>query len=98
MKVLRDSPEGRLLSDGDLEGQNCLFPDRRFGEAVFLMDGGCVIEPCHMGLHAPRGMHGFHPDDPGANAVLLSSDEVAIETPDISALYDVMSAAVELVI
>lgn len=65
---------GRVLPDDELKRLGVFFPDRRFGDVVFVMHPGWVINPSHMGNAPPVGMHGYHPEeDPGANAALLST-------------------------
>jgi len=59
--------------------------DRRFGDAVFLMDPGIQIAPSDMGTHALNGMHGFAPEDRDSQAVILSTDEIP---PDVRHVAD----------
>jgi len=64
---------GRRLTEAELRELGCDFEAARYGQSIFLAREGVVIAPSHMGREAPRGMHGYHPDDPDSYAVLLSS-------------------------
>jgi hypothetical protein len=50
------------LSDAELTDLGTLFPDRYFGELIFLIEEGTLIVPSHMGERPIRAMHGYHPD------------------------------------
>ncbi|HXA15244.1 MAG TPA: alkaline phosphatase family protein [Opitutaceae bacterium] len=71
--------QGRILPDAELKKLGTLFPDRYFGEIIFLMDEGVLIVPSHMGERPIRAMHGYHPSAPHSYAALLSNQ------PDIPA-------------
>ena len=66
---------GRILSDDELHTLGIRFDDRRYGELVFLMDPGWLITSSDFNANGwlPRGMHGYHPDDPDSDAIFLSS-------------------------
>lgn len=66
-------PEGRIVPDAELEALGTLFPDRYFGELIFLVQEGVLIVPSHMGERPIRAMHGYHPDDPHSYASLLTN-------------------------
>ena len=66
-------PQGRILPDAELKRLGALFPDRYFGELIFLMDEGVLIVPSHMGERPIRAMHGYHPGAPHSYAALLSN-------------------------
>src|SRR5262249_55243131 len=71
IKRLEEIPQGRILPDAELEQMNCLFPDRYFGELIFLVQEGVLIVPSHMGERPIRAMHGYHPHDKHSYAALL---------------------------
>jgi len=77
--VLRQVPQGRILPDQELAQMRCLFPDRYFGQLIFLVKEGVLIVPSHMGERPIRAMHGYHPSDPQSYAALLSN---RAEIPD----------------
>jgi len=85
-------PQGRVLTDDELETLGTLFPDRYFGELIFLADEGVLIVPSHMGERAIRAMHGYHPDAPHSYAALLSNQDSIPE--DIVAIQDVFKLMV----
>ncbi len=91
--LLASTSHGRVLDDDELAREGVLFPDRRYGEVVFLMDAGWQIEPSFMGSRAPRGMHGFHPSDSGSMAALLSDRPIVPAPADIKDLYSVLLSA-----
>jgi hypothetical protein len=66
-------PDGRIVSDAELERLHCLFPDRYFGELIFLLREGGLIVPSHMGERPIRAMHGYHPDEKHSYAALLTN-------------------------
>ncbi len=45
--------------------------DRRFGDFIFVLEEGLAFEPSTFARHKPKGMHGYHPEAPGQQAVLL---------------------------
>ncbi|PYI83286.1 MAG: nucleotide pyrophosphatase [Verrucomicrobia bacterium] len=79
--------QGRILPDEELEQLGVLFPDRYFGELIFLVKEGVLIVPSHMGERPIRAMHGYHPDDPHSFAALLTNQPEISE--DIRAIPDV---------
>ncbi len=74
---LRGLKCGRILDDAELENLGVLFPDRRYGETIFLLHPGGMLS--HSGFNGPgwmpSGMHGYHPDDPDSDAVFMSNFE-----------------------
>jgi predicted AlkP superfamily pyrophosphatase or phosphodiesterase len=89
--ALEGGEKVRLLPEAELRRLGVFFPDRRFGQVIFLMEPGWVINPSHMGSVALAGMHGYHPEeDPWADAMLLSSRAISAETRHIADLFDWM--------
>lgn len=70
---------GEILSDAELTDLGTYFPDRYFGELIFLMEEGTLIVPSHMGERPIHAMHGYHPDAPHSYAALMTNQ------PDIPA-------------
>ncbi|MFH1277014.1 MAG: alkaline phosphatase family protein [Candidatus Eisenbacteria bacterium] len=94
-KAIRDRLEnaagGRLLGDDELHRLRVLFPDREYGEAVFVTGAGTVIAPSFMGDRAPAAMHGYHPDDPGSDGLVISNrplPERDLSIRDMAALLE----------
>jgi predicted AlkP superfamily pyrophosphatase or phosphodiesterase len=68
---------GRVLTDDELQTLGIRFADRRYGDLVFLMEPGWLITSSDFNANGwlPKGMHGYHPDDPDSDAIFLSSRE-----------------------
>ncbi|MCC5834918.1 MAG: alkaline phosphatase family protein [Opitutales bacterium] len=82
---------GRILGDAELESLGTLFPDRYFGEMIFLADEGVLIVPSDMGERPLRGMHGYHPNAPQSYASMLTNVENLDATvTDIPHIYKLM--------
>lgn len=84
---LNQVPEGRILPDSELADLGALFPDRYFGELIFLVQEGILIVPSHMGQRPIRGMHGYHPAEKHSFAALCTNQEKIPE--DITAIPDI---------
>lgn len=88
---LREVPLGRILPDGELNELGTLFPDRYFGELIFLVDEGVLIVPSDMGERPIRAMHGYHPDAPHSYAALLTNQAgISDDVTAIPHLYSLM--------
>jgi hypothetical protein len=79
-------PQGRILPDTELEELHALFPDRYFGELIFLVKEGVLIVPSHMGERPIRAMHGYHPAEKHSYAALFTNQPPIPD--DIHALPD----------
>ena len=86
-ECLKGIPEGRVIEDEELARLGALFPDRYFGELIFLVQEGVLITPSHMGARPIRGMHGYHPGDRHSYAALCTNQETIPE--DIRAIPDI---------
>ncbi len=64
---------GHWMDDAELEREGALFPDRAYGEDIFLLDPGWLMVPSFMGSSALKGMHGYHPSHPQMSAALFSN-------------------------
>jgi hypothetical protein len=83
---LRQVPLGRVVPDEELAELHTLFPDRYFGELIFLVREGVLIVPSHMGERPLRGMHGYHPSEKHSYAALMTNQ---LEIPaSVSAIPD----------
>jgi hypothetical protein len=71
--------EGRIIPDTELKELGAFFPDRYFGELIFLVNEGVLIVPSHMGERPIRGMHGYHPREKHSFAALCSNQEAIPE-------------------
>ncbi|HUO04936.1 MAG TPA: alkaline phosphatase family protein [Candidatus Binataceae bacterium] len=92
MAALGEEKRGSWLSRAELEGLRAWFPDRRYGEEIFLMEQGTVIAPSHMGITAPAGMHGFHPAAQWSRSAFVSSADYGNELSQITDIFGIMQA------
>jgi hypothetical protein len=96
-QALQLVPQGRILPDSELEEMRTLFPDRYFGELIFLVKEGVLIVPSHMGERPIRGMHGYHPKDKHSYASLLTNQtEIPQEVSAIPDIFKLMTRDAEL--
>jgi hypothetical protein len=86
-RCLKNVPQGRILPDVELDQMHVLFPDRYFGELIFLVEEGVLIVPSHMGARPIRAMHGYHPRARHSYAALLSNQPEIPE--DVTAIPDI---------
>lgn len=90
-------PEGRIVPDEELKVLGTLFPDRYFGELIFLVKEGVLIVPSHMGERPIRAMHGYHPDEPQSYAVLCTDQlDIPKDIRSIPDIFRLMTANAEL--
>lgn len=90
-EALRQVREGSILPDAELERLQCLFPDRYFGELIFLAREGVLIVPSHMGERPIRAMHGYHPEEKHSYAALLTNrKEIPPEVTAIPHVHGLM--------
>ena len=81
----------RFLDDNELSALGCFFPDRRYGEMIYLADGGKIISPSFFGSQDHiRGMHGYHPQEAGYKAFVGSSNLDISSAESITDLYRIM--------
>ena len=73
--LLEREPCGRILPDEELRQLGVFFPDRRYGELVFLLHPGWLLAESDFNGAGwqPLGMHGYHPNDPHSDAIFLSN-------------------------
>jgi predicted AlkP superfamily pyrophosphatase or phosphodiesterase len=91
-ECLQGIPAGRIVPDAELERLHAYFPDRYFGELIFLVREGVLIVPSHMGERPITGMHGYHPDDPQSYAVLCTNQpEIPQNVEAIPDVYRLMT-------
>jgi hypothetical protein len=89
---------GRILSDDELKELHAFFPDRYFGEMIFLVKEGVLIVPSHMGERPIRAMHGYHPTDKHSYATLLTNQpEIPERIRAIPDIYQLMTQAIDKV-
>ncbi|HET7341274.1 MAG TPA: alkaline phosphatase family protein [Methylomirabilota bacterium] len=71
--LLQDHPCGTLMDPHELQRLGTWFEDSRYYDLLFLLKPGVLLSPSDMGTVRFAGMHGYHPSEPTADAVLLST-------------------------
>ena len=95
IELLKKNRQGRILNDEELKSRRVYFPDRRYGEIIFLMNPGCLISPSFMSNNVPQGMHGFDPAIDTADGILVSNKDVTFDIKDVSQFFEMMKKATE---
>ncbi|MEP7028801.1 MAG: alkaline phosphatase family protein [Candidatus Eisenbacteria bacterium] len=67
---------GRFLTREDEDRLGIHFPDRRYGDAIYLLEDARLLVPSYMGSAPVAAMHGYDPATPGSQALLLSNREL----------------------
>jgi len=94
---LKKVPEGRIIPDAELEELHAFFPDRYFGELIYVVREGVLIVPSHMGERPIFGMHGYHPHDPQSYAMFCTNQtEIPDEIEAIPDVYRLMKRDADL--
>jgi predicted AlkP superfamily pyrophosphatase or phosphodiesterase len=96
-EVLSRTQCGRILSDAEMQELGVFFPDRRFGELIFLLDAGWILSRSDFNgaQWMPLGMHGYDPADRYSDAVYLSNKPFNRSMQSIADIHGEMYAAVE---
>jgi hypothetical protein len=87
---LAEHPCGQLLAPGELRRLGIWFDDDRYYHLLFLLKPGVLLNPSHMGRVRFAGMHGYHPSEPTADAVLLTSAPPGRPVDHITDVHDVV--------
>src|SRR5262249_4820385 len=66
------------------------FDDDRYYQLLFVMKPGLLLNPSDMGHFRFAGMHGFHPSEPTADAVLLSTSPLDKSVDHIVGVHDLL--------
>lgn len=96
-EILNNVPCGRVLSDAELKRFGVFFPDRRFGELIFLLHPGWLLSRSDFNgvSWRPVGMHGYHPDDPYSDGVFLSNGKPENSLHSVQDVHDWMWQAAQ---
>jgi hypothetical protein len=89
---------GRILSDTELQQMGIFFPDRRYGEVIFLLEPGWLMTHSHFNGQGwrPKGMHGYDPVDSYSDAIFLSSRKPATAMRTIADVYGYMREVLQV--
>lgn len=88
--LLAEHPSGTLLTDAELQRLGVWFEDGRYYHLLFLMKPGVLLCPSDMGSVRFAGMHGYHPSEPTADAVLLASVPIERGVDHITGVHAVL--------
>jgi hypothetical protein len=88
--LLAEHPCGQLMTPAELQRLGVAFDDDRYYHLLFLLKPGVLLCPSDMGAVRFAGMHGYHPSEPTADAVLLSSVPVDRGVDHITGVHDVL--------
>lgn len=94
-RCLRQLSYGTVLDRERLGQFGADFSGDRFGETVFLIDPGWLIVPSFMGRTGLAAMHGYSPDDPGADAIVACSEPLGSELHSITDLFGHLGSVLE---
>lgn len=95
-EALAKVPQGRIVPDSELKELRAFFPDRYFGELMFLAREGVLIVPSHMGERPIRAMHGYHPSDRHSYAALMTNQaDLPVQVSAIPEIFTLMTHEAE---
>ena len=86
IEKLNTIEQGEILDEKELKRLKAYFEDGKFGDLFFVMQAGIMINPSFFGKDLIAGMHGYHPDAPASNAMLLSTEKI---DDDIKSITDI---------
>jgi hypothetical protein len=89
---LSEQKDGLLLTDEQLKGYGCLFPDRKYGELFYLLPSGSLFVPSFLNQRKVTAMHGYAPEHPDSAAAWMSNVETS-PVCELSDIFPVMKAA-----
>lgn len=93
--MLKTKNYGKILSEEELKTLGIDFKDNMYGELIFLMETGSVINPSFMGNKIPEGMHGFDVSNSAMDAVLVSNKPIQEKIADVRGFYGMMASAIK---
>lgn len=88
--LLPFAPSGRWITREEEREYGIERADRKFGDAIFLMNPGLQIVPSDMGGKPLNGMHGYDPEDPDSAAAILSNTPVPEEVTRVADFFGLM--------
>jgi hypothetical protein len=88
---------GRIVPEEEQRQLGIWFPDRRYGELIFLMNPGWLIARSDFNGRGwmPAGMHGYHPDDQYSDAIFLSNRKPRTAMRTIADIYECLREAAD---
>ncbi len=89
-ELLTDHPCGHLMSPAELQRLGVSFDDGRYYHLLFLMKPGMLLSPSDMGTIRFAGMHGYHPSEPTADAILVSTVPIERTVDHVTGVHDII--------
>ncbi|MBK1882429.1 alkaline phosphatase family protein [Luteolibacter pohnpeiensis] len=89
---LQEQKDGQVLTDEQLAGYGCLFPDRKFGELFYLLPSGSLFVPSFLNQRKVTAMHGYAPEHIDSAAAWMSSHET-LPVQNLTQIFPVMRKA-----
>jgi hypothetical protein len=85
---LKQIKYGHLLTEEEKKKNHINFPDKRYGEGIFVADPGVQFFPNFLEPKKPvlgtlnKGMHGYLPEDPSTRGIFIYSGNAELELKD----------------
>ncbi|MDD3885553.1 MAG: alkaline phosphatase family protein [Victivallaceae bacterium] len=83
---------GHWLTREELQEFRVDFPDRYYGDDIFLLDPGGQIAPSDMGRNPLPGMHGYSPQDKDSDASFLCNRQIDFPPVWIGDYFRIMTS------
>lgn len=90
-------PEGHLMTEEEMAGYGCDFPDQQYGQLFFLLEPGYLLCPSFMGEKPLAGMHGYDPTHADSLASYLTNCPTSRLPRRLDDFYALMHEEIELV-
>ena len=90
LKLLETKKYGKILKKDEINKLGIDFEGSMYGEIIFLMDAGALINPSYMGNKSPQGMHGFDINHSSMDAVLVSNKKIEEKVEDVKDIFKIM--------
>jgi Type I phosphodiesterase / nucleotide pyrophosphatase len=79
-------PEGHVLTQDEMEGYECWFPDGRYGDIIFYLDAPAAFTRTAWGFsRSQKSIHGYLPDNESMSATFVST----LESPSTNSIRDI---------
>jgi len=94
--ALQDDARGRWVSEEREKTLGVHWPNRRYGDAFYLLEPGQLLCPSHLGHKPIRGMHGYRTDHVDSYATLLTDVPPRGPVHDLTDLFSMMKRRARL--
>ncbi len=86
--------DGQWLDDETLRSWGCDFPDGRYGDRIYLLKPGILLNPSFMGRYRYAGMHGFDPAHEDSIAFFATNEQTLPRPQGLEDLRRVLSQSI----